>query len=158
MFRRPSKGKYEGSAKMKRKLILRGRGCCQGIAEGEALVSQEPFGFWQGIDPETGIIINQRHDLAGQSITGKIFVFPYGRGSTGTPGIFMEAVRNGKGPAAIINLKSEPMIIVCALLAEEFLKKQIPVVDGLNQNPMKIIKMGDKLRVNGNTGEVEILP
>ena len=60
--------------------------------------------------------------------------------------------------AAIINLKSEPMIIVCALLAEEFLKKQIPVVDGLNQNPMKIIKMGDKLRVNGNTGEVEILP
>ena len=142
---------------MKTKIVLRGRGCCQGIAEAVALVSHKPFGFWQGIDPQTGMIIDKRHDLAGQSIVGKIFIFPYGRGSTGTPGIFMEAVRNRKGPAAIINLKSEPMIIVCALLAEEFLNKQIPVVDNLDQDPLKIIKSGDKIRINGSTGEVKIL-
>ncbi len=142
---------------MKNKIVLRGRGCSSGMTEAIALVSQKPFGFWQGMSPESGIIIDKRHDLAGQSLTGKVFVFPYGRGSTGTPGIFLEAVRNEKGPAAIINVMSEPMIIVCALLAEEFLNLQIPVVDQLDQDPLKVIRTGDKIRINGSTGEVEIL-
>ncbi|NIO11984.1 MAG: DUF126 domain-containing protein, partial [Deltaproteobacteria bacterium] len=106
------------------------------------VVSQQPFGFWQGIDPQTGVVIDRRHDLSGESIKGKAFVFPYGRGSTGTPGIFLEAVRNNVAPAAIINLKSEPMIIVCALLAEEFYGNKIPVVDDLDEDPIKTIRTG----------------
>lgn len=103
------------------------------------------------------MIINRRHDLSGVSIRGKVFVFPHGRGSTGTPGIFLQAVRNGLAPAAIINLKSEPMIIVCALLAEEFFGAQIPVVDGLDQNPIKTIRTGHRVRVDDQGGVVEVI-
>ena len=139
------------------RIILRGKGCAPGEFEGEAVVSNQSFGFWQGIDPQTGIVIDKRHDLYGASLRGKVFVFPFGRGSTGTPGIFLEAVRNGCAPAAIVNVKSEPMIVACALLAEAFFRVQIPIVDGLDANPQDILRTGDRVRVNGATGEIEVL-
>ena len=82
-------------------------------------------------------MIDKRHDCCGASIKGKAFVFPYGRGSTGTPGIFLEAVRNGCAPAAIVNVKSEPMIIMCALLAEAFFKVVDPDRGGWTSRPRK---------------------
>lgn len=137
--------------------IYRGKGCAPGVFEGDAMVSSQPFGFWQGIDPQTGIVIDKRHDLCGASIKGKVFVFPYGRGSTGTPGIFLEAVRNGCAPAAIVNVKSEPMIVMCALLADAFFKVKIPIVDGLDASLQDVFRTGDRLRVNGTTGEIEVV-
>ena len=138
--------------------IMRGRGCSAGEFEGEVVVSHQPFGFWQGIDPQTGIVIDKRHDLCGTSLKGKVFVFPYGRGSTGTPGIFLEAVRNGCAPAAIVNVKSEPMIVACALLAEAFFKVSIPIVDGLAADYRDVLRTGDRVRIDGSSGLVEVLP
>ncbi len=137
--------------------VLRGRGCAAGVFEGEVVVSGQPFGFWQGLDPQTGVVIDKRHDQYGTAIKGKAFVFPYGRGSTGTPGIFLEAVRNGCAPAAIVNVKSEPMIIMCALLAEAFFKVSIPIVDGLEGDPAALLRTGDRLRIDGTAGTVEVL-
>jgi predicted aconitase with swiveling domain len=139
------------------RIIFRGKGCAPGEFEGEAVVSNQPFGFWQGIDPRTGLVIDRRHDLFGVSLRNKVFVFPFGRGSTGTPGIFLEAVRNGCAPAAIVNVKSEPMIVACALLAEAFFKVKVPIVDGLDEKPQDILRTGDRVRVNGATGEVEVV-
>jgi uncharacterized protein len=136
---------------------LQGRGCAAGVFEGEAVVSSRPFGFWQGMDPQTGIVIDKRHDACGQSLTRKVFVFPFGRGSTGTPGIFLEAVRNGCAPGAIVNLKSEPMIVMCSLLAEAFFKVSIPIVDGLEGDLPSLLKTGDRVRVDGTTGVVELV-
>lgn len=138
-------------------IIFRGKGCAPGEFEGEAVVSNQPFGFWQGIDPQTGLVIDRRHELCGASLKGKVFVFPYGRGSTGTPGIFLEAVRNRCAPGAILNVKSEPMIVACALLAEAFFRVQIPIVDGLDADPQDVLGTGDRVRVNGTTGEIEVL-
>lgn len=103
------------------------------------------------------MVIDKRHDCCGATIKGKAFVFPYGRGSTGTPGIFLEAVRNGCAPAAIINVKSEPMIIMCALLAEAFFKVAIPIVDGLDVPTQEALRTGDRVRIDGATGRIEIL-
>jgi len=137
--------------------VLQGRGCTAGRFEGELVVSARPFGFWQGLDPATGIVIDKRHDLCGTAIKGKAFVFPYGRGSTGTPGIFLEAVRNGCAPAAIVNVASEPMIIMCALLAEAFFKVSIPIVDGLSEEAQALLKTGDRVRIDGTAGVIEVL-
>jgi len=136
---------------------LQGRGCAAGQFEGEVVVSRQSFGFWQGLDPQTGVVIDKRHDLCGAMIKGKAFAFPYGRGSTGTPGIFLEAVRNSCAPAAIINVKSEPMIIMCALLAEAFFKVAIPIVDGLDVPTQEALRTGDRVRIDGATGRIEIL-
>lgn len=121
------------------------------------MVSNQPFGFWQGIDPQTGIVIDKRHELCGTSLKGKAFVFPFGRGSTGTPGIFLEAVRNGCAPGAIVNVKSEPMIVACALLAGAFFKVSIPIIDGLEGDPQELLRTGDRVRISGTSGVIEVI-
>jgi len=136
---------------------FQGRGCAAGEFEGEAVVSNQPFGFWQGMDPETGVVIDKRHDACGLSVKGKVFVFPFGRGSTGTPGIFLEAVRNGCAPGAIVNVKSEPMIIMCALLAEAFFRVWIPIVDRVPGDLSAHLQAGDRVRINGTTGVVTVV-
>jgi len=138
--------------------VIQGRGCAAGEFVGEIVVSSQPFGFWQGLDPQTGVIIDKRHDCCGASVKGKAFAFPYGRGSTGTPGIFLEAVRNGCAPAALVNVTSEPMIIMCALLAEAFFKVSIPIVEVPEARPADLLRTGDRVRVDGTRGVVEVLP
>ena len=61
---------------------FKGKGVNDGKNAGPALVTGQMFGFWGGVDPATGTIIDQRHELYGQNIKGKVFVFPEGRGST----------------------------------------------------------------------------
>ncbi len=133
------------------------KACAPGVFEAEAIVSDLPFGFWQGLDPGTGQVIDKRHDLCGASLKGKVFIFPYGRGSTGTPGIFLEAVRNKCAPGAIVNIKSEPMIVMCALLAEAFFNVHIPIVDGIPGVPSDHFLTGDRVRVDGRSGVVQLV-
>ena len=137
--------------------ILKGKGYTPGIVEGEVIVSRMPFGFWQGVDTKTGIIVDIRHDLVGESIKNRIFVYPFGRGSTATSGVFVDAVREGNSPAAIINAKTEPMTIVSAILGQEFFGKKTPVIDSLEETPLDALKTGDWVRVDGTAGTVEIL-
>jgi len=64
------------------KIVLRGRKVIGGAAEGEAVVTKEPVSFLGGVNPDKGVVVERGHELEGQSITGKIFVFPHGKGST----------------------------------------------------------------------------
>ena len=61
---------------------LKGRIIYKGKAEAEALVTAQPISFYGGVDPNTGIVIEKGHELLGQSVKGKILVFPQGKGST----------------------------------------------------------------------------
>jgi predicted aconitase with swiveling domain len=63
-------------------MLFKGRSINPGRAEGEAVVSKEPIGFYGGVDPKTGMFIEKGHELEGKSIAGKILVFPKGKGST----------------------------------------------------------------------------
>jgi hypothetical protein len=137
-------------------ILLRGRGLTSGVAQGEAIVSKLPFGFLWGIDPQTGVIIDKMNPLKGETIAGKVFVFPHGRGSTGGNGILLEAVRRKVAPIAILNRLTEPIILSGALLAEEMYSTPIPIVDHLDQNPDEIIKTGDLITVDGGKGLVRV--
>ena len=63
-------------------MILKGRKVVGGNVEGVALVSVEPVSFYGGVDPDTGCITEPGHCCCGENITGKVFVFPTGKGST----------------------------------------------------------------------------
>ncbi|HDN80985.1 MAG TPA: DUF126 domain-containing protein, partial [Chloroflexi bacterium] len=62
--------------------VLKGRIIRGGKAKGEALVSPEPIGFLGGVDPETGVVVERGHPLEGQRVSGRVLVFPTGKGST----------------------------------------------------------------------------
>ena len=106
--------------------ILRGRAIVSGQAEGLALVSDKPIGFLGGVDPDTGLVIEKQHPLEGQSVAGRVLVFPCGKGSTVGSYTIYRLAKAGLAPAAIINAASEPIVAVGALIAK------IPMVDKID--------------------------
>ena len=132
------------------KVVIKGRGVCKGVAEGEALVTSQPISFLGGIDPSTGLVIEKGHELEGQSIVGKVLIFPQGKGSTGGSYIIYAASRRGTAPQAMINLEAEPIIATGAIISD------IPLIDRLERNPLEVVQNGDWVRVDGEKGWVEV--
>jgi predicted aconitase with swiveling domain len=110
------------------------------------VVSQAPISFWGGVSPSTGEVIDQRHDRCGRTISGKIFVFPTGKGSSTSSAVLMESIRNGTAPSAIINCKVDPILALGAIIAEEFYKKTMPMVI-LSEQDFSLIQEGDALTI-----------
>ncbi len=133
------------------KIILKGRKVIGGLAEGEAVVTTEPVSFLGGVNPDKGMVVERGHELEGKSITGKIFVFPHGKGSTAGPYIIYAMARRKTAPAAMINVEAEPIIAVGAAMGN------IPLVDRLDKNPLETIATGDRVRIDGEKGIVEII-
>ena len=126
---------------------MKGRTISPGKAKGEAIVSNEPIGFYGGIDPKTGVVIEKGHELEGKSVKDKILVFPQGKGSTVGSYVIYGLKKNGVAPVAIVNKETETIVATGVILAG------IPCVDGINIDK---IKTGDKLVVDADEATVEI--
>ena len=124
---------------------LTGRSISKGTAEGELLKTDTPISFLGGVDPQTGVIIDAAHPLAGQNITGKVLAFPYGKGSTVGSYVLYALSRNGTAPAAVINTECETIIAIGAIIAG------IPAVDRLEGD---LPENGTVVTVNGTEGTV----
>jgi len=127
---------------------LQGRTIYPGKAEGEALVSSMGISFFGGVDPESGVVVEQGHELEGQSIAGRVLAFPTGKGSTVGSYTLYRLKKNGVAPAAILNAECETIIAVGCIIAE------IPCVDHI---PIERLTTGEKLRVEAENATVEIL-
>lgn len=130
---------------------LKGRGLVKGVAVGSALVSRDPISFYGGVDPESGMVIEKGHQLEGVSVTGRVLVFPRGKGSTVGSYVLYRLRKLGRAPAAIVNVETEVIIVTGCILAG------IPLVDRLSKNPLEVIRTNDLVRVNGTRGLVEVL-
>jgi uncharacterized protein len=122
-----------------------------GKAEGRAVVYDGPFAFLGDLDPVTGKICMPRHKLQGVNLAHKIFVFTTGKGSSGCDFAAWNAKKNGKAPAAIICLESEP-VLSGAVIATE-----IPAVDRPDVNVVAVIKTDDYVKVDATSGVIEVL-
>ena len=80
---------------------LKGRIIKEGRARGAALVSPEPIGFLGGVEPETGLVVEKGHPLEGQSVAGRVLVFPTGKGSTVGSYTLYRLAKKGLAPAEI---------------------------------------------------------
>jgi predicted aconitase with swiveling domain len=125
-----------------------GRTIYHGHAEGEALVTRMGISFFGGVDPDSGIIVERGHELEGQCISGKVLVFPTGKGSTVGSYTLYRLKHAGKAPAAIVNAECETITAVGCIIAE------IPCVDHI---PVDQIQPGTRLTVDGNNATVESL-
>jgi predicted aconitase with swiveling domain len=129
-------------------MILSGRSIFPGTVSGKALVSKLGISFYGGVDPETGMITEAGHDLHGQSVTGKILVFPSGKGSTVGSYILYRLKKNGHAPLAIVNVECETIIAVGCIIAET------PCID---QVDLTQLTTGMELLINADIGELKII-
>jgi predicted aconitase with swiveling domain len=108
--------------------LLIGLPVVHGLARGDLLVSTEALSFWGGLDPATGEVIDRRHELSGQRVTGRVLALPHGRGSCSASGVLLEAICNGTGPVAILTSRIDPIIGLGSILAEELHGIVVPVM------------------------------
>lgn len=125
-----------------------GRSISGGQGEGDALVTTMGISFFGGVDPESGVVIERGHELQGQSIAGKVLVFPSGKGSTVGSYTLYRLGKGGKAPAAIVNAECETITAVGCIMAE------IPCVD---QVPIEQLLSGMRLEVDGERGFVRVI-
>lgn len=130
--------------------VLEGVGLAGGIGEGEALVTAAGIAFNLGVDEATGTVIESGHPLAGECVAGRVVVFPSGRGSSAGSFSLLQMAARGVAPAAIVNVQADAVVTAGCVLAD------IPLVHRLGP-PADGLRTGDRLRVDGGRGTVEIL-
>jgi uncharacterized protein len=131
---------------------IKGRGIVPGRVEGEALVSRETISGWGGIDPATGTIIERRHELFGVCFTGKVLVFPGAKGSSGWSGFFQATRLLGTAPLAMVVTTLSTKSALGAVVT------RVPTISELAEDPVRIVRTGDRVVVDADRGVVTVYP
>jgi len=121
-----------------------------GFASGPAMVTRMAISFLGNVDPRTGVVIDPGHELFGQSISGKVLIFPGGKGSTVGSYVIYQLKKRGLAPAAMINLRSEPIVAVGAIISG------IPLVDRVPDDVLRV-KSGTLIEVDSDEERIRIL-
>jgi hypothetical protein len=134
------------------KINIKGRGAIKGIIEGEALVCPKSIAGWGGIDPATGIIKEPMNVNRGKTIKNKILVLSGSKGSNGWSCYFGAARAAGSAPKGWLFTKIDSSSGVASAVM------QIPTIVDFpeDQDPCELISNGDWIKMDGNTGIVEI--
>ena len=136
--------------------VIRGRPLVEGETVGLAMVSDQPLSFWGGYDQNTGEIIDRRHPLSGKIGTNRILVIPHTIGSSTTTAVLLEAVRQGKAPAAIITTGVASFLALASMVADELYGRNFPVVM-IDEEDFARIESGQWVSIN-TEGVIEISP
>lgn len=127
----------------------------RGDISGDVLFSRSPISFIGGVDPQTGIIRDQLNDAFGQSMADKIYVFPFGKGSSGAGLVLLELERIGKAPRALVNLRTDTVLLTGPLVSREFYKHIIPVVN-VDEAAMDVLSTAKHLSICCETGLITL--
>lgn len=127
------------------------RRIAEGKAEGEAIVSADAICFYL-VEPETGVVIEKKHALEGQSIAGKILVMPSGKGSSvvQADGLY-KLMKHGKAPRGMIVEFPDPVLVSSAIVME------IPTVMRVGREFYARVRTGCRVRIDADAGSVAIL-
>jgi len=131
-------------------IVIRGRKVVPGVAEGEALVTNEPISGWGGVDPRTGTVVEVRHALRGQSFAGKVLVFPGAKGSSGWSAQFHLARVMGTAPAAWLFNQMTSKVALGTVVSHA------PAMTDFDVDPLSVIRTGDWVRVDADQGIVTV--
>jgi predicted aconitase with swiveling domain len=121
-----------------------------GCARGPALVTREPISFLGNVDANTGVVVDPAHELFGQCIAGKVLIFPGGKGSTVGSYVIYQLKKRDLAPAAMINIRSEPIVAVGAIISG------IPLVDRVGEEILQLTS-GTLVEVDADQGWVRII-
>ena len=99
-----------------------------------------------------GEVMEAEHDLEGKSIANKILIFPSGKGSSvvQADGLYQLKMKNN-APKGMILQRPETVLVASAIIME------IPMVDKVDEGFYKLIKNGDRIRLDATNGKIEIL-
>ena len=131
------------------KHTTKARPLVRGTVRGEALVCHKAFSFLGDVDMDTGVIIAREHEHAGQSIAGKVMIYPETKGSSGGCVVLTVLAKQGKQPAAIVLSKpADPNIVEGAIVTG------VTMVCEPEQDVIAEVPNGALVTVDGAAGEI----
>lgn len=131
-------------------VVIRGRKVVGGVCEGEALVTRQTISGWGGVNPMKGEIIENHHELRGQSFAGKILVFPGAKGSSGWSGVFHTTRLTGQAPLGLLfNVTTTKVALGAVVL-------RVPSMTGFDVDPLEQIRTGDWVRIDADHETVAV--
>ncbi len=129
--------------------------CHRGIGPavtGTALVAQDNFSARYDLDRLTGTFSRPAHKLYGQSYLDRILVLQTAKGGVASAWMLREMATRGMAPKAIVFDRTNTILAQGAALAE------LTMVDRFEAgDPTMLIRTGDELRIEPNSGLVTIL-
>ena len=125
------------------------RGIVKGRVTAPAFVCHKAFSFLGDVDMDTGEIIAKGHEHEGETIAGKVMIYPETKGSSGGCLVLMVLAKQGRQPAAIVLSKpADPNIVEGAILAS------VPLLCEPQQDLIQSVPHGAMVTVDATTGEV----
>ncbi|MDP3065525.1 MAG: DUF126 domain-containing protein [Methanobacteriaceae archaeon] len=130
--------------------MIKCRRISKGKVEGSVILTKQPLSFLGGVDPNTGKVIDQGHELYQQNVKDKILVIPSGKGSTVGSYVIFQMAKNHTAPLAILALEAEPIIATGAIMAG------VPMVDRPDADILQLLKTGDRVEVDADSETIKI--
>ena len=117
---------------------------------GEAFVTDTPITFLGYVNRVTGVIEEEEHPANGQSLAGKIAIFPRGTGSSVAPYVLLELYYRGVAPIAIINSEIDQQTApACSL-------EGIPYAYSFDVDLVRSVASGDKVALERRGERVQL--
>jgi predicted aconitase with swiveling domain len=130
-------------------ILYQGQSISKGVAEGIALVTKERISY-TSVDAKTGKILQAGHELYGKIAKDMILIIPSMKANVDMWKLYW-CWKEGTAPKAIVAVEADDYIIAGTTLCG------IPCVHRLNTDPTKSIQSGQRIRVDGDEGVVEVL-
>ena len=117
---------------------------------GEAFVTDAPITFLGYVNRETGVIEEEDHPANGQSMAGKIAIFPRGSGSSVAPYVLLELHYRGMAPIAIVNTEIDQQTApACSL-------EGIPYAYSFDVDVTRMVRTGDTVALERRGQDVTL--
>lgn len=135
------------------KTRLKGRGVSGACCEGEAVVSESAVPLsGRGFDLESGTFRWKGHELDGAVLKDKVLVMPTANGFAGGDwALYSMTKLYRSGPRAIVCSTADIFTVAGSIFGG------ISLVDRIAPDSLRLIRTGDRIRVDGTKGLVEIL-
>ncbi|MFC1964230.1 aconitase X swivel domain-containing protein [Chloroflexota bacterium] len=134
---------------MMKDIVLKGHKGAPGKVEGKALVCHQSINWVASVDLD-GNIVDESNDLYGKNVKDSILVFPDFMGTTASGMKLYDLIYHGSAPKGIVITKADSVTLAPSVLGN------VPLVHNFSQDPVKIIKTGDTIIVNGDEGTVTV--
>ena len=135
----------------------------EGACDAPALVTRQPINFTAALCKVPNLLPFKRaevrdahHELFGQNIAGTALVFPSCVGSTYTGLVLLELVSRGRGPAALVVQKADPLLVSGVILSDVWYETSIPVLEHPGEDLFNAIRTGDRIRIEPGASEIVI--
>jgi predicted aconitase with swiveling domain len=119
----------------------------KGNAQGKILKTNTPINFLGSVDKKTGVINDNRHDLAGKSVKDFILVFPHGVGSSVGAYTIYSLKSNNSAPLAMVCKKTDLTVASGCALAN------IPLVIATEEEFDKL-ENGKQVTLDTDSGKI----